>query len=437
MTWNPFDGMNRLQTTYAAITGQLQKPLQLLSAMMDARKSGKAISKQLERQGFYHKNQDIKTWKAAVALARAAENPSRVSLVDVYDNILIDSHLQSLVDSRIEKILGSNFALYNANGEIDQEKSDLLQKPWFNDFLKTAMRSRFRGTQVFELAELQIDPLLSNVRAIPEKHILPLEGLIVERPGDTTGWAYREAPLNTYYIQMGGDDDLGILENVAPLAFAKKYAIGCWTDFIEKFGIPPRYVSTRPGTDDTRKGELLTMLQNMISSAVAVVEEGEEITVEEFKGVDAHNTFNELIKRMNSEMSKRILGQDSTSTHEDAKGTYGSLQIQSAIAEDRHNADKAFLRDLINLELLPRLVLMGWPLAGYAFDWDGLVDLPPMQLIDAIAKLDSAGFEVDFEYVQQKTGIQILGRKAAQAAPMPFAPNPEPVDPKKKRIADK
>src|SRR5690606_19586925 len=153
---------------------------------------------------------------------------------------------------------------------------------------------------------------------------------------------------------------------------------------------------TTPSTDRKRLDQLQTMMQQMVSSAYAIIQGTEKIEVMQTPGVDAHKVFDELISRMNSEISKRVLGQDGTSDNKDASGTYGSLKVLQGVAEDRHQADKASVLYVINQELFPRLVKLGYPLAGIRFEWDELRDLSPMELVDAAQKLGSV-FEIDPE----------------------------------------
>lgn len=368
------------------------------------------ISKALEEQSFYYRNKEIKDWKNALQQAKSQENPTREALQDVYENILFDTHLSSIIENRVLNVLRSSYGLYSANGILNEELTETIQKPWFRQFIRAAMESVFQGYGVIELAQLERDNPNSKVVSINRKHIRPELCHITERPSDTSGWPYLEKPFANYYIPVGDERSLGILEGIAPIVFAKKQAVSSWTDFVEKFGIPPRYMTVPRGTDSKRKTELLNMMKYMISSAVAVVEEGEMLEVIESKQTDPFKVFMELIRVMNSEMSKKILGQDGTTDSQGTKGTYGSLQVLEGVEQARTDSDKMFLKDLINDQLLPRLELMGFNLQGHRFDWDEMVDLAPDKFVDAVVKLSSI-YELDPEQIQNKTGITILGKK--------------------------
>lgn len=356
--------------------------------------------------------QSIKTWKDSLTLAQLPDSPNRLPLLQVYDSILIDSHLQSILESRILRILGSKFKFINKAGTENKDLNNLFKKKWFAQFLTHSMWSRFLGTGVVELWDLDELGELTYCGLIPRENTLTKKGLIVKEVGDEKGYPYKEGPLETYYIQVGEDDDLGILAKAAPDALTKKFAKAAWAEYVEKYGIPPRVVTT-DSHNDKRIQELADMLQAMVSNHWVVLQGNEKLEMMPTSGVDAHSTFDNLITRMNSEMSKRILGQDGTTDSKDTKGTYGSLKVLEGVADDRHNSDKAFMEYLINDELVWRLELISpaySALREHRFEWDNSKELTPEELVDLVNKISSAGYIVDPKYIEEKTSLPIIGR---------------------------
>lgn len=356
--------------------------------------------------------QNIKTWKDALTLAQLPDSPNRLPLLQVYDSILIDSHLQSILESRILRILGSKFKFINKAGTENKDLNNLFKKKWFMQFLTHAMWSRFLGTGVVELWDLDELGELTYCGLIPRENTLPKKGLIVKEVGDEKGYPYKEGPLENYYIQIGENDDLGILAKAAPDALTKKFAKAAWAEYVEKYGIPPRVVTT-DSHNDKRIQELADMLQAMVSNHWVVLQGNEKLEMMPTSGVDAHSTFDNLIKRMNSEMSKRILGQDGTTDSSDTKGTYGSLKVLENVADDRHDSDKAFMDYLINDELLWRLELISpaySALREHRFEWDDSKELTPEELVKLVTQITGAGYIVDPKYIEEKTSLPIIGR---------------------------
>ena len=364
--------------------------------------------------------QSIKTWRDAVQLASLAENPNRAPLMEVYRSITRDLHLKSDIQTRVLKIMGSKFKITDKNGNENTSMHDLFTAQWFNRFLYHSMKAKFWGSSVIELWDLDPDTLeLKAANYIPSENILFTEGIITKEVGDEKGYPYKEGSYEPYYIQIGTNNDLGILEDVAPDALAKKFAKAAWVEFSEKYGISPRWVTTDSYNPDRHK-ELADMMASMINNHWAVLQGNEKIETMNVQGGNAKAIFDELIIRMNSEMSKGILGQDGTTNSNDKSGTYGSLQVMQDVADDRHAADKTDISYIINDELLWRLeeispVYKG--ISNYKFDWDESKELTPEELIETVVKLSNAGYQVDIKYLTEQTGIPISEFKQATTIP--------------------
>ena len=360
--------------------------------------------------------QSLKTWKDAVELASLAENPNRGPLLEVYRSLRRDLHLKADIQTRVLKIMGSKFKLTDVSGKEDPEKLALFKSKWFNRFLYHAMMATFEGSKVVELWDLDPETLaLTAVNSIPSENVLFEKGIIVKEPGDEVGFLFKEGVYEPYFIQIGSNNDLGLLEDVAPDALAKKFAKAAWLEFSEKYGIAPRWVTT-DSYSDTRHKELAEMMASMVNNHWAVLQGNEKIETMQVNGGNAKAIFDDLILRTNSEMSKGILGQDGTTNSNDKSGTYGSLMVMQDVADDRHNADKTNMSYLINDELLWRLELISpiyKGISNYKFEWDESKELTPEQLVETVVKLSTAGYDVDIEYITQQTGIPITGIRLA------------------------
>jgi hypothetical protein len=380
---------------------------------------------EIKRASTLFQPKTLVDWKNAVALATDPENPSFLFLDELYENLKLDSHLVSVIESRIHRVLRSNFVFVNEAGDEVPEVKALFERPWFEEFVTEVLWSKFDGVKLLEIFHVNENLELFTAEAIPMAHVNPKKGLILKEPGDETGWDYRSGVLADYYLQIGKNTDLGMLSEMATLILAKKLAMGSWLDYIEKYGIPAKSITTDNMTKE-RAEELLQMGLDMISNHVAVLQGNEKIEFGFLPNTDAYKVFDEMINRLNSEISKRVLGQ--TMTTEDGSSN-AQAQVHENVANDRHESDKLFVQYIINEKLKPRLLKLSSfyaPLANLSFDWDVTEEMEKGIMIDKAVALTNAGFILDYQILADKTGMPITGFATAAVA--------EPIieDPKKK-----
>lgn len=121
--------------------------------------------------------------------------------------------------------------------------------------------------------------------------------------------------------------------------------------------------------------------------------------------------------RANSELSKLVIGQ--TMTIEDGSSLSQS-QTHLTVFENLVESDRNMLRDIVNNQLIPRMVKHGFPVKGLRFEWDYAVDYTPEQQV-AYEKMIADRYEVDPKYFAEKYSMPVGERRQA----MPVATDPD------------
>lgn len=375
----------------------------------------------------------LQEWKLAAQYAQDPENPNRSLLLDIYDNIMVDNHLTAIIDNRILKLQQTRFKVTDkVTGKEDEKLTELLQAEWFEDLLKYILESKFYGHSLIELMDIGEDNLLQSITLVPRRHVIQEKGIVVKEVGDEKGQSYLDPAYQPFYLPVGDNKSLGVLYKVSPNLLAKKFALGSWGTYNEKIGIPFRWATTQ-AVDSDRTRQLGVILSKMGAAGYAVLNEGETIQMLENAKGDPTKCFENLLMYLDNQASKIVLGQDGTTNHSDSKGTYGSLQILKEVADDRHESDKTFAKNVINNRFFPRLALIGYPLEGKWLEWDDSVELGVKDLVAAIKDLGQAGYDVDPDYITDKTGIKVIGRRTSSApVDEEEETEPTPEEPKKK-----
>lgn len=403
----------------------------LLNVHAATRSGGKSYSGQLEREAQTLQAKQLKDWVDATALATDPESPDRSMLSQLYDNLLLDNHLSSVIDSRILYCQRSPFKLVAKSGEENEELSELFERTWFEEFVKLTLFSRFQGATLIELFDVAPESgELTEINEIPQAYFNTLKGIITKTPGDDSGWPYKEGGMANFYLQVGKNKEMGMLQQMAPIVLAKKLGLGSWLDYIEKYGIPSMFITT-DREDDARLKQLYEAATNFKSNNFMVGRGNEKFEFAKVSGGNAEN-FDKLIERANDEISKRVLGGSGLT---DEKAFVGSAEIQFKLARDRFESDKLLIKNVINQGLIPRLAKLSpiyAPLVNYKFVWDDSEVFGSKELADLVDVLGRQ-FIMDSEYVEEKTGIPILGQKSSLGPSEGGGNEPIP-DVKKKRV---
>ena len=356
--------------------------------------------------------EDLNSWKTALMLATDPDNPDKQNLKALYDNMKLDNHLGSVIETRISKTQQSPFKLeHKTTKERNEDAETLFKTLWFQEFIKIVLESKFEGTKLIELFQTDEEGKLSEITEIQQSHFNPKKGIILKEPGQPTGTDYKNGNLSNYYIQIGKDyKDLGTFALIAPIILAKKLGLGSWLDFIEKYGVPPLFVTT-DREDDDRLLELFEMATNFKANNFMIGRGNEKFEIPSITSTNSQEAFDGLIKRADNEISKRFLGGTGLT---DEKGFVGSVEIQFEFAQFRFTSDKLLVSYVVNEKLIPLLVKLSPVysfLKDYRFEWDDEDEMTVDKLLKIVEKL-GIYFDFDPEQIEQITGLKILGVKS-------------------------
>lgn len=368
---------------------------------------GIATSAQINYEAENMMSKSLKDWQTAIMLATDKEEPNFSGLSSLYTNLLLDNHLSSVIDTRILFCQRSPFKIVDEKGNENEELSYLFERTWFEDFVRLVLMSRFQGRTLIEAFDLNEDGELKEVNEIKQGYFNVAKGIITKEIGDTNGWNYREGSLQPYYLQVGKNFDLGMLAQLAPAILAKKLGMGAWQDYVDKFGVPPLFITT-DRMDDNRLKELYNAAINYKRNNFMIGQGNEKFEIGNTGGVSSSDTFDLLVERVNSEVSKRILGGAGLT---DEKSFVGSTEAQMKLANDRFESDKLLVKNIINGEFRHKLIKLSPVYAAmqnHYFEWDNQEAMSKSEMADLINKM-CQNYIVDPEWAEQQTGVPIIG----------------------------
>lgn len=368
---------------------------------------------------------DLGDWRNAWQLAINVENPNRRLLYDIYRDVEIDLHLSGCVEQRRGFVLSRSYKLVDESGDENEEAISYFNTSWFKQLMRYALESLEWGHSLIELGDLVVvdEKLTYNgVKLIPRKHVIPEYGRVVAELGQDwrTGMEYRKAPFTDWLIEAGTPDDLGLYLKAATQTIPKKNALAFWDTFAEIFGMPMRIAKTTV-RDDKELAKMEKMMDSMGAELWGIFQQGTDIEIKESTKGDAFNVYDKRIDRANSELSKLIIGQ--TMTIEDGSSLSQS-ETHLKVFENLVESDCDMIRDIVNGQLIPRMIRHGFPLKGLRFDWDYSVDYSPEQQ-KAYEEMVLNHFDVNGKYFEDKYNMPV-GERRQQV--MPTSPDDGPKD---------
>lgn len=386
------------------------------------RKRIQSMTVELKLQADALTQKDMRSWRQAWQTAIDIENPRRGRLYDIYRDVEVDLHLGGCVDQRKGFVEKKSFKLVDAKGKQDDVATQLLEAAWFKDMIGYILDSRYWGHSLIQLGDIiTVDGEMryTGIEVVNRKHVIQEYGVIIREQGDEwqTGIPYREGPMADWVIEAGKPKDLGLYLKAATQTIPKKNMLAYWDQFGEIFGMPIRIAKTT-ARDPKDRSQIENMLSSMGAAAWGLFPDGTDIDIKETTRGDAFNVYDKRIDRANSELSKGILNQTMTI---DNGSSLSQSEVHLEVFENVVEKDADLVKDIVNDQLLPRMVKHGFPVKGLHFEWDNSIDYTPEQQLE-YEKMILDRFEVDPKYLIDKYGIPITGVKkqpeqAASARP--------------------
>lgn len=365
-----------------------------------------AVNLQLQTEALTKK--DLRTWRNAWQYAINTEYPNRVPLYDVYGDVEVDMHLTGCVGQRKGYVLNKSFRIVDKAGIENPDLTAVFESPWFKTFMELALESIFWGHSLIQLGdiiEVEGVPAFKEVLLVPRRHVIPEYGVIVTHQQETwqNGYDYRNSDMADWIVEVGGTHDLVLYLKCAQHTIPKKNVFSFWDMFSEIFGIPFR-VGKTTSRDPKEQGRIEKMLGSMGAAGWALFPEGTEIEIKESTRGDAYNVFDRRVERANSELSKGTLTQTMTT---DNGSSLSQSEVHKEMLMNLIQKDADLLRDIINFQLIPKMIKHGFPLKGFRFDWYEGIDFTPEQQI-AYERMLLENYEVDANYFIDKYNVPIL-----------------------------
>ena len=260
--------------------------------------------------------------------------------------------MSSQIDTlRIGKSKAADFDLVDSQGNTDEQATEQFKASGlYEQFAGHIVESLFYGFTVAEITG-------GKVRTVPRSYIEPTEGVFYPDQYGHSGISYRKLreygrTILEFYPKEGA---LGYINKAVPYVLIKKFALSCWSEFCEIFGMPPRILKT-----NTQDSEMLTRAESMMreigSAAYAIIDTTEDINFGQSVSTDG-TIYEKLISKCDGQISlinlAAVLGQDTVN------GNYSKEESSAKLLDDVVASDKKLIESYFNTLILPALAHNG------------------------------------------------------------------------------
>lgn len=378
------------------------------------------IINQVNVKPVYREALDIKKYRNAHKSAEGMSK-NRKQLYDIYDDVLIDDHLVSIIGKRINAITNLELKFFDKNNKEVEEMDKVINSTYFEDMLREIINAKFWGFSLLEIDWSTKEGYKNKTYNIDRRHVKPEIGQVVPNPSDNEGVDFEEHP----FALFAGGTGYGTLLSACPLVIYKRNNVVDWSDFNEVFGKP--YPQGKYTNDETR--ELLTEAFTKAGFGAFIVAPADaDIIMQQGNSGTSNENFKSFREAMNQALSILVLGQNLSTSID--KGSLAAAKEHSDVEDSIHTADREFVIKILNEKLVPILQRLGFVADG-SFDFIYMDEMPLTERILIDAQV-AAIVPVDDDYFYETYNIPKPTGTVTSRSAQAKAPQQKPVKDKNK-----
>lgn len=334
----------------------------------------------------------------------------RSRLIDLYEACLQqDAHIRSVIETLESQILGDRYMLarMNEKGKYikDVVQTQKIQGSQFDYIIKGIVESKLYGYTLLEIMP-DIDSKtgkLAEVNIIERRNVLPDQQVVLKRQGQwMPHWDLRNAAYKRHYVLISSGD-LGLFSATTPLILAKKFTVANYVNFSHTYGQPIIHGKTVSESNVDRK-RLANEIANAAQNKVVVTGIEDEVDIKTFTMSNSEKIYTGLIEFVNREVSNLVLGSESMAGG--MQSYVGSTKAHQDIFRDRIEVYRRYIENIMNEEIVPRLVAMGYISPGLEFKYSNRIEMNNEDRIK-LYSLITDKYEVAPDEIEKEFGINV------------------------------
>lgn len=334
----------------------------------------------------------------------------RSKLIDLYDAcIQSDAHLAGVMETLYSQILGERYMLASQTSKgkymPDYEETKKIRGTQFNKCIKGIVDSIHYGYTALEILP-DIDDAtkkLKEINQVERRNVVPGQRRIVQRQNIwNPGWNFDDPQYKDNYILIDSGG-LGLFSATTPLILAKKFTFANYVNFSHTYGQPIIHGKLDSEQPQDRH-RFAQDISNAAMNKIIVTGLQDEVDIKTFTMSNSERIFTGLIALVDKDVSNLILGSESMAG---ATQSYvGATRAHEDIFRDRIAMYRDYIENVMNEQIIPRLVAMGYIKPGLEFMYSKRLEMSNKDQIDLYTAL--LGFyEIDGDEIEKAFGVTV------------------------------
>ena len=334
----------------------------------------------------------------------------RGRLIDLYEAcVQQDAHLAGVLETLYSQILGERYVLakQTSKGKYvpDPEATRKIRGRQFDKIIRGIVDSCLYGYTGLEILP-DIEPKtgkLREVNQIERRNISPSQRRIVQRQGIwSPGWDFDAPQYQDNYVLIDSGT-LGAFSATTPLILAKKFTFANYVNFSHTYGQPIIHGKLQSELSVDRQ-RFAQEIANAAMNKIVVTGLEDEVDIKTFTMSNSERIFTGLIELVDKDVSNRILGSESMAG---ATQSYvGATKAHEDIFRDRISMYRDYIENVMNEEIVPRLVAMGYIESGLEFMYSRRLELSSKDQIELYTSL-LGYYEIEPDEIEKAFGVQV------------------------------
>lgn len=334
----------------------------------------------------------------------------RSRLIDLYEACLQqDAHIRAVIETLLSQILGDRYMLarINEKGKYikDVRATQKIQGSQFDKIIRGIVESKLYGYTLLEIMQ-HTNPKtgkLDEVNIIERRNVLPDQKVVVKRQGLwMPHWNLDNKTYSRNYILINSGD-IGLFSVTTPLILAKKFTVANYVNFSHTYGQPIIHGKTVSESNTDRK-RLANDIANAAQNKVIVTGLDDEVDIKTFTMSNSEKIYTSLIDLVNSEVSNLILGSESMAGG--MQSYVGSTKAHQDIFRERIEVYRRYIENIMNEEIVPRLVDMNYIESGLDFKYSNRIEMNNEDRIKLYGLITDK-YEVTADEIEKEFGIHV------------------------------